>query len=107
MTRSRRAGGGSYHQAICASDDHPHVHGANLEVRASAYRAVGGFPDVAAHEDVVALARAVTRQGTCAVVRTAAVPVLTSPRMQARTPEGLAQDLRGIADGLEVLEPAS
>src|SRR5690606_39684918 len=41
-------------------DGHPHVHGANLGVSAAAYRAVGGFPPLAAHEDqalVAALAR--------------------------------------------------
>jgi glycosyltransferase involved in cell wall biosynthesis len=30
---------------------HPHIHGANLGVRASAYLAVGGFPPVACSED--------------------------------------------------------
>ena len=32
-------------------EDHPHVHGANLGVRASAYVLAGGFPRLRSHED--------------------------------------------------------
>src|SRR6478609_7131631 len=34
------------------ADGHPHVHAANLGVRADIYRAVGGFAGVDVHEDV-------------------------------------------------------
>lgn len=76
------------------SDGHPHVHGANLGVRAAMYKAVGGFPDVAVHEDV-ALVHAVRRAGGT-VVRTAASPVDTSARVSGRAPGGLSGYLREL-----------
>ncbi len=76
------------------SDGHRHVHGANLGVRADWYQAAGGFPDVAAHEDV-ALARAVTAAGGV-VEPTGAAPVVTSARRHGRAPDGLAGYLRNL-----------
>lgn len=78
------------------SDGHRHVHGANLGVRADWYLAAGGFPDVAAHEDV-ALARAVTSAGGV-VERTGAAPVVTSARRNGRAPGGLADYLRDLEE---------
>ena len=69
-------------------DGHPHVHGANLGIRADTYRAAGGFQDVAAHEDVL-LGIAVRATGA-RVISTAAGPVLTSGRTQGRAPLGMA-----------------
>jgi len=40
---------------------HPHVHGANLGIRASAYRAVGGFRPLRTAEDHALLTAGVTR----------------------------------------------
>ena len=75
-------------------DGHPHVHGANLGIRADTYRAAGGFQDVAAHEDVL-LGIAVRATGA-RVISTAAGPVLTSGRTQGRAPLGMATYLREL-----------
>ncbi|GAA2175794.1 glycosyltransferase [Agrococcus versicolor] len=71
------------------------VHGANLGVRLDAYRAVGGFPPLAAHEDVslVTALRAAGRR----VVPTTRASVLTSGRRDGRAPSGFAGHLRAIA----------
>jgi glycosyltransferase involved in cell wall biosynthesis len=67
-----------------------HVHGANLGVRASAYCAVGGFPANAEHEDV-ALVEALS---DFRVVASAEAEVVTSARLDGRTPGGYAAFLR-------------
>ena len=70
---------------------HPHVHGANLGFRASAYLAAGGFPDLPTAEDhalVAALAGAGSR-----VLRTRALPVTTSARRESRAPHGFSHYL--------------
>ncbi len=69
-----------------------HVHGANLGVRASVYRAAGGFPPVPAHEDRLLVDRVRTLSGV-RVASSWAYPVLTSDRTQGRTPAGVAHDL--------------
>ena len=79
------------------ADGHLHIHGANLGVRASVYEQVGGFPDVAVHEDV-GLVRAVRRAGG-AVVSTGASPVRTSARLSGRAPGGLSGYLRELLSG--------
>lgn len=65
-----------------------HVHGANLGVRASAYRSAGGFESVPEHEDV----DLVRRLGRSSV--SADCEVLTSGRRYGRTPGGYARYLR-------------
>lgn len=75
-------------------DGHPHVHGANLGVRADIYQAAGGFPDLAVHEDAE-LADAVRGLGG-RVVATGAGPVLTSGRRVGRAPAGLSSYLREL-----------
>jgi glycosyltransferase involved in cell wall biosynthesis len=70
---------------------HPHVHGANLGFRASAYLAAGGFPGVPTGEDhafVAALAATGSR-----VLRTRALPVATSARRESRAPGGFGDYL--------------
>ena len=78
------------------ADGHPHVHAANLGVRADIYRAVGGFAGVDVHEDVF-LATAVRGAGG-RVVSTGASPVLTSARVTGRTPGGMAGYLSDLAE---------
>ncbi len=85
-----------YRRHVSPSGAHSHVHGANLGVRASSYCAAGGFAPVAAHEDL-ALARSVARLPGTVVVATVAEPVVTSSRLLARAPLGVAADLRAIA----------
>ena len=74
---------------------HPHVHGANLGIRASAYLAAGGFPPLRTAEDHALLAAA-TEAG-CAVLQAGDLAVETSSRRQARAPEGFGQLLRTLA----------
>ena len=74
---------------------HPHVHGANLGFRASAYLRAGGFPAVATAEDH-ALVAALTMGGS-RVLRTRALPVVTSARREARAPLGFSHYLRQLA----------
>ncbi len=74
------------------AEGHPHVHAANLGLSAECYVAVGGFADVAVHEDVDLAARVVSCGWTwCATDRTR---VLTSGRTTGRAPDGFAGWLR-------------
>jgi glycosyltransferase involved in cell wall biosynthesis len=77
---------------------HAHVHGANLGFRASAYLRAAGFPAVATAEDH-ALVAALTAAGS-RVLRTRALPVVTSARRDSRAPHG-------FGDYLMQLEAAS
>lgn len=76
-------------------NDHPHVHGTNLGIRADAYLALGGWAPVATGEDVV-LARRAATAGHLRVLRTAAIPVRTSTRRDGRAPRGFSSYLRGL-----------
>jgi len=78
------------------SGPHPHVHGANLGIRASAYRAAGGFRPLGTAEDHALLAAA-TKAG-CPVVYAADITVETSGRRVARAPRGFSNLLRTLAD---------
>ncbi len=77
------------------SGPHPHVHGANLGLRASAYLAAGGFKSLRTAEDRALLA-AVTQAG-CSVLRASDITVETSARRHARAPRGFGQLLRTLA----------
>lgn len=70
-----------------------HVHGANLGVRADAYRRAGGFAPLAEHEDVDLVARLRADPGV-AVRASEEVDVVTSGRTAGRTPGGYAGYLR-------------
>lgn len=74
---------------------HPHVHGANLGFRASAYLAASGFPPSHTAEDhaLVDSLAAAGRQ----ILRTTDVSVLTSARRQARAPRGFSHLLSTLA----------
>ncbi|MGI9053138.1 MAG: glycosyltransferase [Ilumatobacteraceae bacterium] len=76
------------------TDDHPHVHGANLGVRADAYRAVGGWSALRTGEDH-ALWKAVRAAGY-PTRSTRSMRVTTSGRRHGRAPEGFAADLRAL-----------
>ncbi len=84
----------TWHAAHDAADGHPHVHGANLGFSLRAYEHVGGFPPLAAHEDV-ALVEAVRRAGLDWVA-TGSIAVTTSGRRTARAPHGFAGYLEGL-----------
>ncbi|MCV2491387.1 glycosyltransferase [Geodermatophilus sp. YIM 151500] len=81
-----------------AGGEHPHVHGANLGVRGSAYLAGGGFPPVPVGEDV-ALVRALEAVGGT-VLRTPACPVRTSARRRPRARGGFGDDIDRLVTGL-------
>jgi glycosyltransferase involved in cell wall biosynthesis len=77
-------------------DDHPHVHGANLGVRADAYLAVGGWPATTSGEDnglwdALRAARVPT-------ISTRTVHVVTSSRTATRATGGFGQWLVELAD---------
>jgi glycosyltransferase involved in cell wall biosynthesis len=74
---------------------HPHVHGANLGIRASAYLAAGGFRPLPTAEDHALLAAAA--EAGCAVLQAADIAVETSSRRQARAPDGFGHLLRTLA----------
>ncbi len=74
-------------------EGHGHVHGANVGARADAYLEVGGFPSLDRDEDVALVAALAHRR----VVRTGAIPVLTSARMLSRAGGGFADHLAGLA----------
>jgi GT2 family glycosyltransferase len=69
-----------------------HVHGANLAIRANFYLAVGGFAPLDEHEDVDLVARAVAVGANANT--TVESCVITSGRLEGRTPGGYAGYLR-------------
>lgn len=75
---------------------HPHVHGANLGVRADAYRAVGGWPTCNRVGEDQQLCDAL-RLGHHPVLATTDLTVATSDRRVARAPEGFAARLRELS----------
>jgi len=75
-------------------DGHLHVHGANLGLSAEAYHRCGGFPPIAAHEDV-ALVDALVASGA-RIARCAAPVVLTSARRSPRARQGFGDYLRAL-----------
>lgn len=80
---------------------HPHVHGANIAVRADAYRAVGGWPLLITGEDIE-LARRLGDKPGLSVLRSATHPVITSVRTHGRAPDGFAGYLTDLVlDGAE------
>lgn len=76
---------------------HPHVHGANLGIRASAYLAAGGFSPVSSGEDHALRAAAVS--AGCRVVHAADIEVITSARRRARAPGGFSDLLSTLSAG--------
>lgn len=82
------------HAGTSPEAPHDHVHGANLGVRASAYRAVRGFDHVTCHEDV-RLVAALRRAGHH-VVPTRDSPVSTSTRAHNRVPGGFSGYLHAL-----------
>ncbi|MFE5835654.1 glycosyltransferase [Arthrobacter sp. NPDC056493] len=75
-------------------EGHANVYGANLGVRASAYRQAGGFPPLRSSEDR-ALVEQLRRRGF-AVTATDTTRVLTSGRTVARAPHGFGAYLRAL-----------
>lgn len=77
-------------------EGHSHVHGANLGVRISTWRAAGGFGQHTTHEDVTLAAKV---QATAAQwVATDTIRVRTSGRVKGRAPSGFADYLRELSE---------
>lgn len=77
-----------------AQDEHAHVHGANLGCSADAYRAVGGFQNLACGEDV-ALVRQLAAAGFV-IARRGDPCVATSARRSARAVGGFSDFLAAL-----------
>ncbi|MDV6260306.1 glycosyltransferase [Rhodococcoides yunnanense] len=73
---------------------HPHVHGANLGIRATDYLSVGGFAPLATGEDHDLVRR--LELGGIACRRVCDISVTTSGRLRGRAPEGMAEFLRSL-----------
>jgi hypothetical protein len=71
---------------------HPHVHGANLGIRADAYLRAGGWSDAALAEDHCLWKR--LRRSGANLISSAAVCVQTSSRFHGRAVGGFACTLR-------------
>lgn len=84
-----------YRSRYQAREGHGHVHGANLGIRAEAYRLAGGFKPLPAHEDV----QLVSDLQACGaqIVWTARHSVATSSRVDSRAREGFGDYLAGLA----------
>lgn len=75
-------------------DGHPHVHGANLGISASAYRVSGGFEPLSAHEDVQLIRRC--EEAGLRIARLASPAVITSARRDARARGGFGDFLLAL-----------
>lgn len=73
---------------------HPHVHGANLGVRATDYLSVGGFTPLTTGEDHDLVRR--LELGGIVCRRVCDIPVTTSGRLRGRAPDGMAGFLRSL-----------
>jgi cellulose synthase/poly-beta-1,6-N-acetylglucosamine synthase-like glycosyltransferase len=80
----------TYH--VRADGTHPHVHGANLGIRADAYLDVGGWKDLTVSEDHCLWNRLMDRGWS--VHSPASSVVMTSGRLNARAIGGFADTLR-------------
>jgi glycosyltransferase involved in cell wall biosynthesis len=83
-----------WHARHQLGENHAHVHGANLGVRASAYVRAGGFPQLRSHEDRALVDR--LRKNGAAVWSTDTIRVRTSGRTDARAPQGFGAYLLSL-----------
>jgi glycosyltransferase involved in cell wall biosynthesis len=75
-------------------DGHPHVHGANLAIRASSYVDLGGWSPLHTREDVDLVVRA--ERAGLPICRCGDVVVRTSSRKNSRVPHGFSTYLRNL-----------
>lgn len=80
-------------------DDHPHVHAANLGIDASSYLELGGWRELACHEDADLVDRAAAA-GHLRIRRTGGIAVVASNRLHGRAPRGFARYLNGLTEEL-------
>lgn len=89
---------------VHADGTHPHIHGANLGVRADAYQAVGGWGIQPTAEDHALWNR--LRADGWPVVSSIDAWVTTSGRRTGRAPAGFAADLVALAAGPAEVGPS-
>lgn len=77
------------------SEGHPYIHAANMGVRAGAFQAAGGFPNVECSEDE-AVVEALRAHGA-RVEATDRIRAITSGRLRGRAALGFAYHLRNLA----------
>ena len=97
LTASQRA---QWYARHTLAEGHPHIHGANLGVRASTYQECGGFAPLANHEDVDLVTR-LRGMPAVTVCATDSHRVVTSTRQDSRTVDGFGtyvEDLRREID---------
>jgi len=84
-----------YDSLYAPKEGHRHIHGANLGVSTAAYRKVGGFKPLKAHEDV----RLITdlSEAGASITWTTRNCVTTSARLESRCKEGFGDYLRSLA----------
>lgn len=83
-----------WHARHQLGENHAHVHGANLGVRASAYVLAGGFPGLRSHEDRALVDR--LRKNGAVVWSTDTIRVRTSGRTEGRAPQGFGAYLLSL-----------
>jgi glycosyltransferase involved in cell wall biosynthesis len=86
-------------------ENHRHIHGANLGLSAKAYRSVGGFQHLVAHEDVHLVAD--LERISARIVWTATNPVITSARRDYKCRGGFGEYLASLGAVLESAAPQS
>jgi glycosyltransferase involved in cell wall biosynthesis len=79
-------------------EGHPHVHGANLGIRADTYLELGGWDGGLASAEDVDLAGRAAADPEVRILRTAAIPVLTSVRIAGRAPGGFSSYIRHLRE---------
>ena len=77
------------------AEGHPHIHAANMGVRARSYERAGGFPALECSEDE-ALVAALHRVGA-RIEATDRIRAITSARFDGRAELGFAHHLLGLA----------
>ncbi len=93
--RTRRA----WHDLHSVRDGHRHVHGANLGIRAATLQRCGGWLPLHTGEDVDLAARSVACGAR--VLRTGAIAVRTSARVEGRAPMGFSSYLLTLAAAVD------
>jgi glycosyltransferase involved in cell wall biosynthesis len=86
-------------------DGHGHIHGANLGVSAAAYVAVGGFRSLVSNEDVALVEALIAAK--VSVAWSAATRVVTSARLDSRSPRGFGATLRAVSLRLDKRDEAA
>lgn len=76
-------------------DGHRHIHGANFGCSVAAYTKAGGFQSLAFNEDVALVDALVATNATIAWSNQ--VRVVTSARLNSRTPQGFGATLRAVS----------